>query len=301
MKILILIVSYNGEKTICSVLESCLTDKRLSDITTLVIDNASTDKTIAAIQSVNLNPLEIMQMPSNVGVAIAYNLGLKKAKELGAKWLFLLDQDSVCLHCCLNHLVEEANMLEKKGEQVGAICASVRSWFFQDSIHLPYNWTGHSLVTANLCSSSEIVIPIDSSLSSGTLYNVEALNAVGGFREDYFIDFIDHECHLRLRKADWGIWWHKHAILYHRLGIIQKMTNEGLWIEHKPYRYYYMARNMFEGLRRLGGKTAAARFIKQDIFGHIQRLWRYGKSPWKSSYFMIRGIIDGFLGRFGKR
>ncbi len=300
MKILILIVSYNGEKTICSVLESCLTDERLSDITTLVIDNASTDKTIAAIQSVNLNPLEIIQMPSNVGVAIAYNLGLKKAKELGAKWLFLLDQDSVCLNCCLNHLVEEAKLLEKKGEQVGAICACVRSWFFQDTIHLPYNWTGDSLVTANIDSSSEIVIPIDSSLSSGTLYNVEALNAIGGFREDYFIDFIDHECHLRLRKADWGIWWHKHAILYHRLGLIQKMTNEGLWIEHQPYRYYYMARNMLEGLRRLGGKTAAKRFIKQDIFGHIQRLWRYGKSPWKSSYFMIRGIIDGFLGRFGK-
>jgi len=303
MKTLALIVSYNGEKTICSALNSCLTDERLSDLSLLIIDNASTDSTIAAIQSLNLNQLNIIQMPHNVGVATAYNLGLKKAQELGAKWLFLLDQDSVCLHCCLNHLLEEANLLEKQGKPVGAVCANIQSWFFPDCIHFPYYWKGNSLVTAHqsIESSSGIVIPIDSSLSSGTLYNVEALGAIGGFREDYFIDFVDHECHIRLHQAGWKLWWHKHAILYHRLGIFQKMTDDGLWIEHQPYRYYYMARNMFEGLRRLGGKPAAARFVKQDLFGHIQRLWRYGKSPLKSSFFLIRGIIDGFLGRMGPR
>jgi rhamnosyltransferase len=303
MKVLALIVSHNGEETICHALNSCLTDKRISaDISTLVIDNASTDGTLAAIKSLNFHPLEIIQMPCNVGVATAYNIGLKKAKALGVRWLFLLDQDSGCLHCCLRHLLEEIDMLENRGEKVGAICACARSWLFPDTIHFPYYWKDNALVTAQIdFHSAEIVTPIDSSLSSGTLYNVEALSALGGFREDYFIDFVDHECHLRLRKAEWGIWWHKHALLYHRLGISQKMTKEGLWIEHAPYRYYYMGRNMFEGLRRLGGKSAARRFIRRDIFGHIQRLRRYGKSPWKSSFFMIRGVIDGYFGRFNSR
>lgn len=81
MKTLALVVSYNGEKTICSALNSCLTDEHVSDLSLLIIDNASTDGTITAIQSLNLNQLNIIQMPRNVGVATAYNLGLKKLKN----------------------------------------------------------------------------------------------------------------------------------------------------------------------------------------------------------------------------
>ncbi len=300
IKILALIVSYNGQETICSALDSCLTDERLPEISTLIIDNASTDNTIAAVKSLEFKQLEIISMPSNIGIATAYNIGLKKAQELKAQWLFLLDQDSTCLHCCLNHLLEEIDILEQQGKRIGAISACVHSWYFPNYIHFPYYWTGKSLITnQKIQNSATKTIAIHSSLNSGTLYNVKALSEIGGFKDDYLIDFIDHECHLRLHQAHWEMWWHKHAIMYHRLGNIQKIINNNLWIEYEPYYYYYMTLNMLEGLRSLESKTTTANFIKREILKQIKYLWKYGKHPVKSNYFIIKAILHGLLGKSG--
>jgi rhamnosyltransferase len=145
---------------------------------------------------------------------------------------------------------------------------------------------------------SENPLPIDSSISSGSLYRVAALQEIGGFREEYFIDFVDHECHLRLRRAGWSIWWDRESTLYHKLGKLQKMTKEGLWIEHAPFRYYYMARNMTEGYWRLGGLRALVN-IEIEIFRHIGRLRRFGQDPNRCTYYIFRGLKDAFLGKSG--
>ncbi len=140
---------------------------------------------------------------------------------------------------------------------------------------------------------------IDSTLTSGTLYSTAALLSVGGFRESYFIDFVDHECHLRLRRAGWKLWWVPGAVLYHDLGKTQRLTAQGLWIEHEPYRYYYMARNMLEGHRRLGGMGAAL-LLGAEIARHAWRLQRYGRRPALCAAYIGKGILHAMLGKSGR-
>ena len=289
--ILTLIVTYNGGKTICETIKAAKTKP------ILIIDNASTDDTISAISTLSDTGIEIISMPENVGVAKAYNIGIQHALQQGRDWLFILDQDSACSTDCLELLDETAEYLTEKGEKTVAVCPTVKSSNFPDIIHHPYHWNNWNFEP--IPDNGIQLVPIDSTITSGTLYSVKALNSVGGFREKYFIDFVDHECHLRLRKAGWSLWWDKRAVLYHSLGKIQKMTNQGLWIEHEPIRYYYMARNMADGYFQFGGLKAIYHF-SLEIKAHVFRLIRYGAEPNKSIYYILRGINDAFWRRFGR-
>jgi rhamnosyltransferase len=298
-EVLILIVTYEGEGTIGRLLDSCMDDLALPGRRVLVVDNASKDRTRHIVQSHDRVNAETERMARNIGVAAAFNIGMSRARDLGAEWFFILDQDSVCGEGCLSRLLETGRRLVSTGK-VGAVCATPRSLLFQDVVHFPYRWNGRTFrpVCDDARGDSEAVVAIDSSISSGTLYLLEALWSVGGFRENYFIDFVDHECHLRLRRKGWTLWWDRRVSLYHQLGRIQKMTKDGLWIEHDPSRYYYMARNMLEGYLRLGGVKALFPFACM-MKRHIGLLRRYGERPQESIRFIFRGVGDALLGRFG--
>ncbi len=293
---LILIVTFQGASTICQTIAACLSDS-LPGQDILIIDNASSDGTPALVKSLSCPGMRILEMEKNIGVAAAYNIGLKKAREWGKKWLFILDQDSVCQSVCLNKLLHTAQFFQDKGEKIAAVCPTVKSSIFPHIIHFPYGWDG--TVFFPITGNGTDQIRIDSTVSSGTLYSVNALVSVGGFREEYFIDFVDHDCHLRLREAGWIIMWEKKAEIYHNLGKIQRFTHEGLWIEHAPYRYYYMARNMADGFYRFGKSKAILHFAS-ELMRHLLRLIKYGRNPYQSIYYIFRGVGDAIRKKFGK-
>lgn len=297
--VLSLVVTYQGERTIQELVESCLFEAGRPVSRILIIDNNSSDKIVERLQRYRNGLLNVLEMPRNVGVAVAYNLGLERARHLGVQWLFILDQDSVCGKGLLAQMLKTGSSLKEKGRKVGAVCPVVKSIQFPDSIHLPYNWglRGFSPVRVSR-TSGDALVRIDSCLTSGTLYNVEALRSVQGFREDYFIDFVDHECHLRLRRQGWEIWWDRGCELFHRLGRRQKQTEQGLWVEHNPERYYYIARNMLDGHWRFGGWRASTSFLR-GMLKHMGCILRHGEEPMRSFYYILKGILDALLGHFG--
>ncbi len=297
-EVLILVVTYNGAETIRRTLAACRSGGRVETTPVLVVDNASVDDTVSIIRSLGLEGVETAIMPKNLGVAGAFNAGVRRAVESGAKWLFILDQDSVCDPDCLDILLQSAGDLEKNGERVGAVCPAAGSRTLPGATFLPYRWTGREFSPVTDADGADHPVSVDSSISSGMLYRLEALTAIRGFREAYFIDFVDHECHMRLRGAGWSIWWERRAGLEHRLGKIRKMTDDGLWIEHEPFRYYYMARNMLDGLWRIGGIPAVFRFAGA-LFEHVRRIRRHGDRPGETMRFIAKGLTDALLGRTG--
>ncbi|OPL12213.1 MAG: hypothetical protein AVO38_04100 [delta proteobacterium ML8_D] len=297
--VLSLVVTYQGEETIPKLIESCLFETGYPVSRILVIDNDSSDETVNRLQSYRNGLLSVLEMPRNVGVAAAYNLGLERALDLGVSWLFILDQDSVCGKGLLAQLLKTGLCLKEEGRKVGAVCPMVKSIKFPDIIHLPYIWDSRGFIPVDVSmTSGDILVQIDSCLTSGTLYNVKALKSVQGFREDYFIDFVDHECHMRLRRQGWEIWWDRKCELLHNLGRRQKQTEHGLWVEHNSERYYYMARNMLNGHWHLGGWRASIFFLR-GMLRHMVSILRYGEQPVKSYYYILRGILDALLGHLG--
>ncbi|MEW6259838.1 MAG: glycosyltransferase [Thermodesulfobacteriota bacterium] len=293
MAVLIAVVTYNGEATIQGTLEAALAMNE--DVPVMVIDNASMDRTIAIVKRMTCPRIRFIRNKTNMGVGSAFNEALRQAKNMGAEWLMLLDQDSQPDGDAL------AVMLGSVAEGIGALFPTVRCRGYPDIVHYPMDWTGIGFVAVVPTEDSASVarIPVDTGISSGALYRVAAIDGIGGFNEGYFIDFVDHECHLRLKAAGYSLCWVRDAEIWHNLGNIHQMTDSGLWIEHAPFRYYYMARNMIQGYWRFGG-IRALWCLLGEMRKHTRRLRTYSKNASDCIAWLRLGIVHGVLGKTGK-
>ncbi|KAF2513553.1 glycosyltransferase family 2 protein [Flavobacterium foetidum] len=90
-KVGVVIVTFNGMKWI----EACLASLINSTIplSIIVVDNNSTDDTVSFVKN-NFKDIILLEQTQNIGFGKANNLGIKKAYEEGADYVFLLNQDA---------------------------------------------------------------------------------------------------------------------------------------------------------------------------------------------------------------
>ena len=143
--------------------------------------------------------------------------------------------------------------------------------------------------------------PVERLMSSGCLVNLDAWRAVGGYNEQFFMDHVDTDFCLRLRRAGYRIVCCNQVVMPHRLGASRVHVLLGrrfLVNHHPPARRYTMARNTvglchlygrdFPGLRRRHARELTGVAIKILLFEH-----RKGTQL----IAIIRGLWDGFRGR----
>jgi GT2 family glycosyltransferase len=86
-----IVVNWNGE----AVLEPCLrtlTASNYPNLRVLVVDNASTDDSVALVRKSFPN-VDVLEMPDNEGYAGGVNAGLERARGEGAEYALLLNND----------------------------------------------------------------------------------------------------------------------------------------------------------------------------------------------------------------
>lgn len=109
-----IIVTYNGLKWI----DKCLGSLRTSTLPlhTIVIDNASTDGTPDYIAT-HYSEVELIRSPQNLGFGKGNNIGLQKALDDGADYVFLLNQDAWIMPDTIEKLVE----VHQKNQEYGIL------------------------------------------------------------------------------------------------------------------------------------------------------------------------------------
>jgi GT2 family glycosyltransferase len=90
-KVFVVIVTYNGAKWVTP----CFSSLRKSTVPlhTIVIDNGSQDDTLARIAA-EYPEVEIVNTGKNLGFGKANNIGMERAWQRGADYVFLLNQDA---------------------------------------------------------------------------------------------------------------------------------------------------------------------------------------------------------------
>ncbi len=103
MKIYAIIVTYNGMHWY----DRCLGSLRESEIPvdTIVIDNASSDDSVAYIKE-HFPEVHLIESKENLGFAKANNIGMRKALDDGADYVFLLNQDAWVERNTLTELIK---------------------------------------------------------------------------------------------------------------------------------------------------------------------------------------------------
>ena len=101
-KIAVVIVTFNGEIWLKKNLNSLLNSNYPIDI--IIVDNASTDKTISTIKE--FSTVELIQSKENLGFGKANTIGIAFALKKGADAVFLLNQDTWIYENTISNLVE---------------------------------------------------------------------------------------------------------------------------------------------------------------------------------------------------
>lgn len=101
MDLSIIIVSYNSKKHLQNLLPSLFSQTGVN-FETILVDNASTDKTLSWLNK-NYPQIKIIKSSKNMGFGAANNLGVKKAS---AKLVLLLNPDTILKPGCLKNIVD---------------------------------------------------------------------------------------------------------------------------------------------------------------------------------------------------
>jgi rhamnosyltransferase len=275
------VVLYNPNEAVIDNIQSYIQDIEIL----FVVDNSEI-KNVSITETLCKNPkIQYIDNKGNQGIAHALNVGAKKAIELGYKWLLTMDQDSrasenmiaIMKQCYNNHT---------NPKQIGIIS--------------PY----HSNKFYPISQISEDYSTAISPMTSGNLLSLDAFVEIGPFEEKLFIDHVDTEYSLRLKKSGFELWYANRAILYHNVGELG--LHRFLWktlfsTNHSPIRKYYVFRNAGYILEKhCDTFPYLAKKIKDRYWIDPIIVLLYEKQKFAKLKMMLRGYLDYKRGIFGK-
>ena len=229
--------------------------------------------------------LTYVSLGGNRGIAAALNAGCRRARDLGFDWVITFDQDSTATPGMVARLAACVELDQPLARRVALVAP-----IWQQIGGIP-------VATVAACLELEIA------MTSGSLTRLSAIEELGGFREDFFIDRVDNEFCLRARRRGWRIVQRGDAVLLHRMGDLRRVTFPvRCWVsDYSPERRYYMVRNLLEVRREYGREFP-------DVMAIERRYWRKEilkivlaePHRFEKSKMMIRGWLDYRRGRFGR-
>jgi GT2 family glycosyltransferase len=149
----------------------------------------------------------------NSGLATAYNSGLMEATRSGADWLLLLDQDTELKQTYLQSLFAAV-----ESSHDGSVSAMVPKLMYGTTALSPQRVgrLSNRSVSADFFGISHDQL---TALNSAACLRVRAVEAIGGFPQEYWLDFLDHVIFHRLQAAGGKIQV-LDAVVQHRLSLM---------------------------------------------------------------------------------
>lgn len=281
IKIDAVVVLYNPDS---NVIDNIKTYNSIDKI--FVVDNSDMVNSYVVEELKKYKNLVYINNNGNKGIAYALNLGAKLSLEDGADWLLTMDQDSRFKGDSLLIMIEWIK--SNKTDEIGILAP----------YHITNNEVIHGLNNQNQ------IYDVPSVMTSGNLLNLIAFKKVGKFNEKYFVDYVDHEYCLRLRKDKFCIKVLKNSILFHKLGSTERKKILGINLtvtNHNYIRRYYITRNRL---------TLASKylfifpsFIIIDLkcfFTEYIKILLCEDDKIRKQRSIVLGIIHFLIGKYGK-
>lgn len=255
----------------------------------VIIDNASTESIRHRLRDLaNEYSAELVFNSCNEGISRALNQGAEWALANGYSWILTLDQDSSV----------EPDMME-------CLCQVYRNSPFQSEIAvIGSNYEGRTRDPreSSRCSFGKETSTV---ISSGSLISLRAFGAIGGFRDDLFIDSVDLEYCLRARSRGFRVMIACKALMSHSIGHASshrlgwKVTRTS---NHSPSRQYFMTRNILIVARQymLREPKWVLKALSSRVKG-ILLVCLFEKDRRDKLRLSLIGALDGIQGKTGNR
>lgn len=219
----------------------------------IIVDNGSQSSAVEMLRSLADNPRVIVKAnSSNLGIARALNQGVEIALLKQFEWIVTFDQDT----CIGDDFFETIHGIYEltRGTQV---MIGGNYWNTHAQQDYVQDMTGHTLFKER-----------KTLITSGTLIPLSLFGKIGMFREDYFIDSVDHEFCLRARASGYRMLITCQPVMAHTIGSSSNRIRGGrllLSFHHSARRKYYISRNTLF--------TARNYFLKEPMWC-LRQAWR---------------------------
>lgn len=259
----------------------------------LVVDDGSGPSADDVLARIADGGAVVERLRVNGGIAAALNTGIRAARERGAEFVITFDQDSLVPAGFVAALHTARAAAAADGLRVGAIVpeffAQVRQARGDIAAYAP---------AANV-------------IQSGMLVPMSVIDALGELRAEFFIDLVDTEYELRLRRAGHAVIAAPAVRLGHALGTQYRRELFGRPVRlpgippeitlSTPFRYFYRVRNRLV-LNREYFRVALRQILRDTILDGIHfvnALWvaRPRRALWRVYRAAVVAAVRGRMGR----
>ena len=207
----VIIPNYNGQKYLSDCLKS-LRKQSFQDFKVIMVDNGSSDGSISVVKR-DFPEVQIIGLSENTGFANAVNVGIK---ETGAKYVFLLNNDTVCEEGVIEALVK---VLDKKKSvfSVQAKMLQIKEPHLIDDAGDYYCALGWAFAPSKDKDNSRYSrrINVTSACAGAAMYRREVFEEIGYFDEAHFCYLEDVDVGYRARLYGYDNVMEPGAIVYH--------------------------------------------------------------------------------------
>jgi rhamnosyltransferase len=257
----------------------------------LIVDNGSNNYDSLVSIILESTKSNILQLNENRGIGIALNEAISSINLNDFDWILTLDQDSVLQHNAVSQIFEEFSTLPVE-QKMSCGVLSLRSEHQQIN-----NYFVRSNEKLSVIGNQRTFQTMKHVITSGSLVRSEIFSKVK-FNEKYFIDQVDFDFCISVRRFNYGILRQNRISLDHLLGS-QAQWNNLQYSYHADERLYYIIRNSTNLLIR--GRQSLHYYVNQLIVWIGSFLLTNGpKSLIRVIRILFFGMLDGIFFRLGK-
>lgn len=213
----------------------------------------------------------------NEGIAYAINQTFKWAVENGFTHLLTMDQDSIWhnFENYRNKIIEH-----KVDTSIGVFSPVIFEQFKRNFPEISF---------------------VNDAITSGSVYDLQLVNKIGLFREDFFIDAVDLEYCYWARRNGYKIALLGNCFLQQKYGndSEHKFLNRNFHTpNYSAFRVYHIIRNhifLWKEYPELSS-FEKKRILNVYIFKRLLFVWMFEKDKCNKTIAVFKGIIHGFFG-----
>lgn len=241
MRAAIVVVTWNSARDVDACFGS-LAAARLGGAEVIAVDNASSDGTAAAIRA--RHPwVTVIDSGANLGFAGGNGVGIRRALERGAEWIYLLNPDTDVDPGFL----EEAFAVAEADPRAAAVQSLLLLHPDRDRVNTAGNaihFLGFGYCGSYRARRADVPDePREIAFASGAsvLLRAAAIREVGAFDETLFMYQEDQDLGIRLRLAGWTARLAPRSRVWHHYAF-SRNPRKFFWLERN--RYIVLAKNL---------------------------------------------------------
>lgn len=298
-KVAIVVLNWNRASDTIACVDS-LQNLVYPNIEIVVIDNASTDGSVEALET-KFPALTIIRNSRNLGYAGGNNVGIGHALDHGAEYVLVLNNDTIVDKDLVGGLVAAMQREPHAGVAAPKIYdfqEPTKIWFAGASIDWETGESPHTGLGERDSGQFNRVIEVDRVTGCAMMVGRTVFERVGLLDPDYFLYYEDTDLCVRAAKAGFKSYCVQTAKVWHKESSSTKAS------QGSDLHAYYHTRNRLLFLRKHGrfatsvhqeNREFLRKYLSRIVLHPFDRRYRSQYAP------RFWALTDFYLGRYGIR